>query len=89
MKKNVKEFRKVVYRKIHICGEPVIIPLFVEILGVLDKEEIIDLEKVMHDGTKIKANASRKSFRRKRTIKKWLKNYMSFWEWIRRLYPLP
>ena len=38
--------------------------LFIQVLGVLTKEGLITLERVMHDGTKIKANASRSSFRR-------------------------
>src|SRR2546422_6005215 len=37
--------------------------LFAEILGVLSLEGLIDLERVMHDGTKIKACASKGTFR--------------------------
>ncbi len=42
--------------------------LFVEVLGVLSHEGLITLQRVMHDGTKIKACASDKSFHRKATI---------------------
>jgi transposase len=38
--------------------------LFTQMLGVLSNEGLITLERVMHDGTKIKACASGKSFRR-------------------------
>ena len=39
--------------------------LFIEVLGVLSHEGLITLQRVMHDGTKIKACASDKSFHRK------------------------
>jgi transposase len=42
--------------------------LFIEVLGVLSHEGLISLEKVMHDGTKVKACASDKSFHRKATL---------------------
>jgi transposase len=42
--------------------------LFIEILGVLSHEGLITLERVMHDGTKVKACASDKSFHRKATL---------------------
>jgi transposase len=38
--------------------------LFVEVLGVLSAEGLVTLERVMHDGTKIKACASGDTFRR-------------------------
>ncbi len=38
--------------------------LFIEILGVLTGQGLITLKRVMHDGTKIKAHASRSSFGR-------------------------
>src|ERR1700752_890317 len=38
--------------------------LFVEVLGVLSAEGLVSLERVMHDGTKIKACASGDTFRR-------------------------
>jgi len=42
--------------------------LFIEVLGVLSHEGLISLERVMHDGTKVKASASDKSFHRKATL---------------------
>jgi transposase len=42
--------------------------LFIEVLGVLSHEGLITLERVMHDGTKLKACASSKSFHRKATL---------------------
>src|SRR5204863_6835243 len=38
--------------------------LFAQVLGVLSSDGLIRLERVMHDGTKVKALASGKSFRR-------------------------
>jgi transposase len=46
--------------------------LFIQILGVLSYEGLITLERVMHDGTKVKACAADKSFRRKETLEKHL-----------------
>jgi transposase len=42
--------------------------LFIEVLGVLSHQGLITLKRVMHDGTKIKASAADKSFRRKATL---------------------
>lgn len=42
--------------------------LFTEILGVLTLEGLIDLERVMHDGTKIKAWASPATFREEKSL---------------------
>ena len=42
--------------------------LFIDVLGVLSYEGLITLERVMHDGTKVKACASSKSFHRKATL---------------------
>lgn len=42
--------------------------LFIDVLGVLSHEGLITLERVMHDGTKVKACASSKSFHRKATL---------------------
>ena len=47
--------------------------LFIEVLGVLSHQGLITLERVMHDGTKIKAAASDKSFRRQATLETHLK----------------
>ena len=43
--------------------------LFAQVLGVLSSEGLITLERVMHDGTKVKAQASGKSFRREKTLR--------------------
>jgi len=42
--------------------------LFIGVLGVLSHEGLITLQRVMHDGTKVKAWASDKSFHRKATL---------------------
>ncbi len=42
--------------------------LFVQALGVLSQEGLVSLERVMHDGTKIKACAGADSFRREERI---------------------
>ena len=42
--------------------------LFIDVLGVLSHEGLITLERVMHDGTKVKACASSKSSHRKATL---------------------
>ncbi|MBI4707727.1 MAG: transposase [Candidatus Omnitrophica bacterium] len=46
--------------------------VFVEILGVLSSEGLVTLERVMHDGTKVKANASGDTFRKEERITKHL-----------------
>ncbi len=46
--------------------------LFAQVLGVLSSDGLIPLERVMHDGTKVKALASGKSFRRERTLREHL-----------------
>ena len=47
--------------------------LFIEVLGVLSHQGLITLKRVMHDGTKIKAAAADKSFRRQATLESHLK----------------
>ena len=42
--------------------------LFAQLLGVLSSEGLISLEQVAHDGTKVKASASGKSFHREKTL---------------------
>ena len=42
--------------------------LFVQVLGLLSADELITLERVMQDGTKIRANAAQDSFRRKERV---------------------
>jgi transposase len=47
--------------------------LFTQVLGVLSSEGLVNLERVMHDGTKIKALASKGSFDRRERLKEHLK----------------
>jgi transposase len=47
--------------------------LFVQVLGVLSAEGLVSLARVMHDGTKIKANAGADSFRRQERLEEHLK----------------
>jgi len=47
--------------------------LFIQILAVLSQEGLVSLERVMNDGTKIKAQASKQSLRGKQKIKEHLK----------------
>lgn len=47
--------------------------LFTQMLGVLSSEGLLTLERVAHDGTKIKANASTSSFRREDRLKEHLR----------------
>ena len=47
--------------------------LFIEVLGVLSHAGLITLERVMHDGTKVKACASDSSFHRKATLEEHLR----------------
>lgn len=46
--------------------------LFVQVLGVMSAEGLVSLERVMHDGTKIKACAGADSFRREDRLKEHL-----------------
>lgn len=46
--------------------------LFVQVLGVLSSEGFVSLERVMHDGTRIKACAGSDSFRREGRLKEYL-----------------
>ena len=43
--------------------------LFTEVLGLLSVEGLMTLERVMHDGTKIKACASSDTFRREGRVR--------------------
>lgn len=47
--------------------------LFAQVLGVLSSEGLVNLERVMHDGTKIQASASKSSFDRRERLKEHLK----------------
>jgi hypothetical protein len=46
--------------------------LFVELLAMLEKAELISLERVMHDGTKVRAQASSDSFHREKSVREHL-----------------
>jgi transposase len=46
--------------------------LFVQVLGVLSAQGLVSLERVMHDGTKVKALASKSSFQREAGIEEHL-----------------
>ncbi len=46
--------------------------LFVEALALLSKEGLITMERLMHDGTRIKASAGRDTFRKEATIRTYL-----------------
>ena len=46
--------------------------LFAQMLALLEKEELLSLERVMHDGTKVRAQAGSDSFRRHKTVQEHL-----------------
>jgi transposase len=46
--------------------------LFTQVLGVLSAEGLITLERVMHDGTRIRASASGNTFRTEKTLREHL-----------------
>jgi transposase len=52
-----------------VAHEAALQNLFVELLGVLSAEGLLSLERIMHDGTKIKACASADSFRREERLR--------------------
>ena len=52
-----------------VAHGPALQELFVEVLGVLSAEGLVSLERVMHDGTKIKACASADTFRREESLR--------------------
>jgi transposase len=53
------------------CGES-LARLYAQVLAILSFEGIITMERVMHDGTKIKALAADRTFRREKTLRKLL-----------------
>ena len=57
------------FRMIH---REILDELFVQALGVLSSDGLITLERVMLDGTKVRANASSSGFRRKPTVEECL-----------------
>jgi transposase len=46
--------------------------IFVQVLGVLSAEGLIEMKRVMHDGTKIQANAGSQTFQKKRRLQECL-----------------
>lgn len=46
--------------------------LFTQVLGLLEAEGLLSLERVMHDGTKIRAQAGADTFRREKTVREHL-----------------
>ncbi len=46
--------------------------LFVQMLGILEAEGLLSLERVMHDGTKVRAQAGGDSLRREKTVREHL-----------------
>lgn len=46
--------------------------IFVQVLGVLSSEGLIEMKRVMHDGTKIRANASSHTFQKRQRIQEHL-----------------
>jgi hypothetical protein len=59
--------------------------LFVQILGLLSADGLITLERVMQDGTKIRASAASESFRRKERVEQALKQAREQVEkWLKR-----
>ncbi len=55
-----------------VTHEEILNELFVQALGVLTADGLITLERVMLDGTKVRANASSSGFRRKPTVEECL-----------------
>jgi transposase len=52
--------------------EKALTELFTQVLGVLSAEGLITLERVMHDGTRIRASASGNTFRTEKTLREHL-----------------
>jgi transposase len=46
--------------------------LFAQMLALLEQAELLNLERVMHDGTKVRAQAGPDSFRRRKTVEEHL-----------------
>jgi transposase len=42
--------------------------LFVKVLGVMESAELVDLQTLLQDGTKVRAQASKESFHRRKTL---------------------
>jgi len=52
--------------------QPALHELFTQVLGVLSQAGVVSLQRVMHDGTKIKAQAADNSFRREPSLRRHL-----------------
>lgn len=55
-----------------MSGKATLDELFTQVLGLLSADGLVTLERVMHDGTKIRANASGDTFRREERIRHYL-----------------
>ena len=55
-----------------VSGKASLDELFTQVLGLLSADELITLDRVMHDGTKIRAKASGDTFRREDRIREGL-----------------
>ena len=53
--------------------------LFAQLLALLASEGLVNLERVMHDGTKIRAQAGAGSFRREKTLREHLEERARQW----------
>lgn len=56
-----------------MSGEVALNELFSQVIGLLSADGLITLERVMHDGTKVRAKASSDTFRREERIREYLK----------------
>lgn len=56
-----------------VSGEATLDELFGQVMGLLSADGLITLERVMHDGTKVRAKASGDTFRREDRIREYLK----------------
>jgi len=55
-----------------VAYDPELRELFTDTLGVMSAEGLVSLERVMHDGSKVRAMAGADSFRREETLRKHL-----------------
>lgn len=55
-----------------VMHRPALDELFAQMLALLEKEDLLNLERVMHDGTKVRAQAGVDSFRREKTVQEHL-----------------
>lgn len=72
----ITAFQEINYHSLsdfRMAHEEALDELFVQVLGVLSAEGLIELKRVSHDGTKIKAYAGGDTFRREGTLKEHLR----------------